>query len=296
MNLLQLKILRKLRLTKCLHLNGQKEILGRRFSFPIRGQLGWGYLNDPEVWMSSLFEALKPYFRSNPQQCFLDVGVNLGQTLAKYRSVFPDGIYVGFEPNPACIAYVNELIELNHWDNIDLYPVGVAERHEICTLNFFHNASDDPTASIIKDFRPDQAIRRRSHIAVFPIAEASIKRPVSFLKIDVEGAELEVLKGCRSVLVRDRPIVSTEILPCYDGQNAFRIQRQQEVEALMNRVGYKCFRIAKGGSQHSKLVGLQPVESIEVHGEIELSDYLWIHEESSAKITEMILEGLRHNK
>ena len=49
---------------------------------------------------------------------FIDVGVNLGQTLLKVAAIDPGRAYVGFEPNPACVDYVWKLIETN---NLETY-------------------------------------------------------------------------------------------------------------------------------------------------------------------------------
>ena len=36
---------------------------------------------------------------------FVDVGVNLGQTLLAVKSIGEDWDYLGFEPNPCCLFY-----------------------------------------------------------------------------------------------------------------------------------------------------------------------------------------------
>lgn len=44
---------------------------------------------------------------------FLDIGVNLGLTLIKVKSVNADRNYIGFKPNPACVFYIEELKRIN---------------------------------------------------------------------------------------------------------------------------------------------------------------------------------------
>ena len=43
---------------------------------------------------------------------YLDIGVNIGQTLMKLKSVNPKIEYIGFEPNATCVHYVNKLIDM----------------------------------------------------------------------------------------------------------------------------------------------------------------------------------------
>ena len=293
MNLFGLKVLRKLQLAGKLNLVGARDVNGAVIKFPIQGALGWEFVNDIEVWMSMLLDSLNRYFLAEPDKAFLDVGVNVGQTLVKYRSLYPQGKYIGFEPNPTCVSYVNQLVQVNRWEHLDIYPVGVAEKAGLCELNFFHGSEVDSTASIVADFRPDQPIRRRSHIALFPLDEFHLKHPISFVKIDVEGAELEVLRGTQSILSNDRPLVSTEILPCYDESNTFRLERQKSIETLMRDLEYWCYRIKKSNTGADEFCGLEELDTIEVHGDLSLSDYLWVPAEKAETITTYVTEYVR---
>jgi FkbM family methyltransferase len=47
----------------------------------------------------------------------------------------------------------------------------------------------------------------------------------SILKVDVEGAELEVIEGLKSWINETRPIIIIEVLPVYTVENKFRLQR-----------------------------------------------------------------------
>src|SRR5919205_552723 len=74
-------------------------------------------------WM---VDALARLFALAGRPGLVDVGVNIGQTLLKLRSIARDAPYVGFEPNPFCIQFVNELIALNGFDRCVLLPVALA--------------------------------------------------------------------------------------------------------------------------------------------------------------------------
>jgi hypothetical protein len=67
---------------------------------------------------------------------FLDVGVNVGQTLVKIKALDPDREYIGFEPNPACVFYVQNLINANSFPNCTLIPVGLFTKDCILSLDF----------------------------------------------------------------------------------------------------------------------------------------------------------------
>jgi hypothetical protein len=77
--------------------------------------------NSNENWMGQL---LKLLLKLN-NHAFLDIGVNIGQTLCQVKSLDWERTYFGFEPNPSCNMFVEELIRLNKFKNIKIFPVGL---------------------------------------------------------------------------------------------------------------------------------------------------------------------------
>ena len=70
--------------------------------------------NYDEVWMGQMLKILL----SVNDYAFMDVGVNIGQTLCQVKSIDNKRIYYGFEPNPACNMFVEELIRINKFSNV----------------------------------------------------------------------------------------------------------------------------------------------------------------------------------
>jgi len=141
--------LKKIRVLKYFNLIAKVNINGFFFKTPLFGELGIGNLSISELWMSKILEKLVVINKGT----FIDVGVNTGQTLLKIKSIKSDIKYIGFEPNPSCVFYVQQLVRINKIENTTLYPVGVADVTKLLELNFFSSASTDSSASIIADFR-----------------------------------------------------------------------------------------------------------------------------------------------
>ena len=107
---------------------------------------------------------------------------------------------------------------------------------------------------------------------------------ICFLKIDVEGAELEVVSGLKETINKYKPIISLEILPVYslEKENGrFRKERQDALLAVMFSLGYKMMLI----NEHD--LTLTPLIDIEIHNDMGRTNYLFVPEEKAKKITEI---------
>jgi FkbM family methyltransferase len=197
----------------------------------------------------------------------VDVGVNLGQTLLKVKAIDPEREYIGFEPNPSCVSYAEKLIAANELKNCKLAPVGVSQKAGMVTLDLFYGTDEDSSASIVPGFRPDQNVSFRKNVAVLSYDELpeGFIPETAVIKIDVEGAELEVLRGLLPVIERDSPFIVMEILPCYSEERRGRLERQEQVEALLRHSDYVLFRIGQS---------LSHVKTIGIHGDMSLCDYV----------------------
>ena len=82
---------------------------------------------------------------------FIDVGVNVGQTLLKVKVLDRGRAYVGFETNPRCCQYVEELIRVNRFTDCTLVPAGLSDRSGLTRLWLRANVSFDPAATTIDD-------------------------------------------------------------------------------------------------------------------------------------------------
>ncbi len=137
-------------------------------------------------------------------ECIVDVGANRGQFALIARKVFPDAVIHSFEPleEPAQIfrnIFAND-------SKVKLYPYAVGREK---TIAAFHVTKDDDSSSILPatqmqtNMFPGSAEAEVRQVTMLPLSQAfdSNSLPaVSLLKIDVQGFELEVLKGSEDIL------------------------------------------------------------------------------------------------
>lgn len=272
LSLFLIKLLNKLKIINYFNLSETILLNNQKFKIPIIGGLGLSNLYMSEPWMVDLLKIITPIANDK----FIDVGVNVGQTLIKLKSVNQNIDYVGFEPNPSCVNYVNELVKQNSFKNITLIPVGISEKNEIGELVFFYASKADSSASIIENFRPNQAIHRKEYIPIFDVQ--TIKKTthlenLSIIKIDVEGAELEVIRGFKEDIKNCHPILMVEILPSYNIENIVRINRQQEIESILKEFNYKMYSVIK---ENEKFIDFKEIETFEIHGDLNACEYVFV--------------------
>ena len=136
----------------------------------------------------------------------LDVGANIGLTTVLIARHGEGAVYA-FEPHPPTFACLGKTIAANGLANA--HAVNLALGREEGELPFFVD-SDSSASHVVSP----QAGGRTGSIIV-PISTvdafaATIDGPVTFMKIDAEGAEPDVLAGAAETLARDRPSVFIE--------------------------------------------------------------------------------------
>jgi FkbM family methyltransferase len=249
----------------------------KKFKVPIVRGIGIENFYMSETWMVELLEKLLAIKQLG---AFIDVGVNVGQTLLKLKSVTNRHQYIGFEPNPYCLSYLYELIELNNFRDDIIIPYGLSNEDNNIFLNFYYKNIVDSTSSIVPNFRPDQSIERKIYVQVRPMNEIKLIKDldeIAIIKIDVEGAEMEVIEGAKKTIESKRPVLIIEILPVYKEANLFRLDRQRNIEKIMKELNYKLFRIKK--TSNNRLEGLSEIKEIEIHSNLDQCDYVFVPKE-----------------
>lgn len=251
---------------------------GKIFKVPVLNKTGWENLFLTGGWFTGLLKELK----INKDWTVIDVGANIGQTLIKIKSIDKEINYLGFEPNPVCINYLYKFIDRNNLKNTIVFPAGISDKSQLLTFYYYNDSDSDPAASIIPGYCTDSSIWKKNFVPVFNINEVTdvtaIPR-IHLIKIDVEGAELEVLSSCKEIIMKHRPFIIIEILPVYTSENVLRRERLEKTEALIRQLNYKILLIKKG--RNESFMGLEEKDAIGIHGNILNIDYLLAPQESN---------------
>jgi len=145
----------------------------------------------------------------------IDIGANIGYfTLILAKLVGPTGKVFAFEPDPRNISLLKKNIEINKYENVTIIPKAVSNVNGKCTLytsqdSFGQNRIYEPKKTRNQEFIPIEAetISLDDFIKNQDIIDA-----ISFVKIDVEGAEKLVLDSMKDILKNsDRIKIFSEI-------------------------------------------------------------------------------------
>lgn len=220
-----------------------------------------------------------------------DVGTNTGQTLLElFGSGLPIKRYYGFEPNSTALAIVERLVSLNpSLGCVSLMPWACSTVD--APLKFFAIGETDSGATINPSIRPDWYTNMTSAYAASyrldSIASHMELCQYFFLKIDVEGGELQALQGAEELLAQWRPIIQCEVLHAHRASELVaNDQYKVELKALLTRCGYliaQCDLSASG----SRLKGLRPLDQFPSSTYAEspqTCDYLFLPQELKTRL------------
>lgn len=227
---------------------------------------------------------------------FVDIGANIGQTMLDHYLTGVAAPYIGFEPNPSCVSYLNDIIAANSFDRHTILPIGLANETKVVPLYTRRGHAEDDAASLVADLRPQWAVAAQyvSCHRFDDVRAALDLKQIAFVKIDVEGFELEVLKGMRETLGDLRPVVLCEILfTDAHADLAVNERRNRGIEILLGELDYKIFQLIKSPDD-LRIVDAKKIEHLSneilTRENFQLFDYLFVPASEEIEIVKRLLE------
>ena len=133
-------------------------------------------------------------FKSDSRKpLIIDCGANIGLGILYFKKRFPEAKIIAFEPDTKIFDILKYNIQSFDFSDVDL--INKALWSEETKLNFFSEGADAGHIANINDNDQKNII----NISTVRLKNY-LNNKVDFLKLDIEGAEYEVLNDCRNLL------------------------------------------------------------------------------------------------
>ena len=153
---------------------------------------------------SLTIEIMKKYLQK-ASNC-IDIGAHVGFFTDETLSIAPEDGHYAFEPIPE----LAKLLKKKYANKVKVYDIALSDRKGMTVFKFVES---NPGYSGLKERKYDRPNEIVKDIVVktdlldeiIPSGEK-----IDFIKIDVEGAELQVLKGGMELIRRNKPVIIFE--------------------------------------------------------------------------------------
>ncbi len=188
------------------------------------------------VWDKPLIQRFYSILKEhNRPFTIIDVGAQTGcfSLLAKY---FPDSQWYAFEPLQEASEVLRTNLSINEITNVSIYPMAASNFTGTVTINV-PAIGELGLATIggnVLNFTPVEN-REIACIDLDSFIATKAIDKVDFMKLDVEGYELNVLKGAKNTILRDHPLILME----YNSSNMRQCNiNREEIHEFLREMGY----------------------------------------------------------
>jgi len=162
--------------------------------------------------------------RLGPGMVLYDLGANIGFfSLAAARIVGEDGHVFSFEPDPEVAERLRRNIERNNLSNVTVVEAGLWSSSG--KMNFVAADTSSPDRGTGRFVGGDSASGTPRPCVALDDFVAGARRPDA-IKCDVEGAEIEALRGAERLLRANRPWILCETHSEFNSRSARELLRE----------------------------------------------------------------------
>src|SRR5262249_2078214 len=142
-----------------------------------------------------------------PGDIALDVGAHIGFFAIQMADIVgPGGRVYAFEPCESNAALLERSIAENRFgERVVFERAAVGAKSGSATLTFPVETLNSGGAYLLREGTQPLTGNLERRVAVVALDEFKLPHPIRFIKMDVEGAEPQVLQGALKILETDRP-------------------------------------------------------------------------------------------
>jgi FkbM family methyltransferase len=131
-----------------------------------------------------IFQREVYYFESeNKNPVIIDAGSNIGLSVIYFKKLFPEAKIIAFEPDPKIYQVLSSNLFIFDFNDVETHEIALSDSQKIS--KFRQDNSDSGSLMVDDDNQIDVKVDLLSNY---------ITEEIDFLKIDIEGAEVGVIK------------------------------------------------------------------------------------------------------
>ncbi len=192
--------------------------------------------------VKKLFEFEIYRFKSDTKEpLIIDCGANIGLSVIYFKRLYPNAKIIAFEPDPKIFRYLEHNIASFGFERLEL--INKALWSDEAELEFYSEGADGGRIKEVGD---------REKIVKIKTEKLSkyLSQKVDFLKIDIEGAEYEVLNECKHLLN------NVENIFVEYHSFAYKKQNLSEILKILEESGFRYY------IEHIGVKSVHPFENI----------------------------------
>jgi len=169
---------------------------------------------------------VKPLKYCKNKRTVIDIGASYGYVSNELSFAFDN--VISFEIVPE----IRECLQINMKDksNVEIFDTGLSDFTGRVKLNFYPKYTGHTTSKLdkVSELKKEEIVCR-----VKPLDSHDFQNNIDFIKIDVEGAEINVLRGAKNTIMKNLPVIMLEI----HGNSAMNAIKIAE---FLTELNYKC--------------------------------------------------------
>jgi len=166
----------------------ETSLFGRKIQAP---NAFWHLHSLNEVFVEEVYK-FKPKSKS---PIILDCGSNIGLSIIYFKKNYPESRIIGFEPDPDIFRMLEDNIRRFEFSNVQLINKAVWKEEGELTFNSI-GALGGTLDLEDKNAKSGDLINNKVVVKTARLKNFLVNERIDFLKIDVEGAEFEILDDC----------------------------------------------------------------------------------------------------
>jgi FkbM family methyltransferase len=174
-----------------------KDLTGPSFHLSFGREIGFQNYEEEDK------DYIVEYLKDHPG-LFIDIGANIGLFSFYILHKLPRQKVMAFEPEPQAFSCLLFTKKVNDFQNFSPKNFAIGEKKEV--LHFFIDKKNFGGHRLYRNSEDEKSIE----VNVAPLSDFVKNEVVSAIKIDVEGAELNVLKGMRDIIETQKPLLVVE--------------------------------------------------------------------------------------